>query len=46
MWVTITFLLKTKKIRLDDTYPIYVGATMFGKRFELSTGVATGMKNS
>jgi hypothetical protein len=46
MRVTITFLLKTKKIRLDGTYPIYVRAKMLGKRFELSTSIATGLKNS
>ena len=37
MRVTITFLLKT----LDGTYPIYVRATMLGKRIELSTGINT-----
>lgn len=41
MRVTITFLLKTKKLRLDGTYPIYVRVTMLGKRIELSTGINT-----
>ncbi len=41
MRVTISFLLKTKGLRTDGSYPVYVRVTLYGKRFEMSTGINT-----
>nr|WP_321411905.1 site-specific integrase [uncultured Carboxylicivirga sp.] len=39
MRITTNFLLKKAKRRSDGTYPIYIRATLDGRRIELSTGV-------
>ncbi|MBR8535776.1 site-specific integrase [Carboxylicivirga sediminis] len=39
MRITTNFLLKKAKQRSDGTYPVYIRATLDGKRIELSTGV-------
>lgn len=39
MRITTNFLLKSSKKKKDGTCPIYVRATLSGKRLELSTGI-------